>query len=355
MAEIENRLERFRRLALVDGLEAAIIQNPENRAYLSGFEGSAGSVLVTLDAAYLLVDFRYLEQAQEQAAGLKVILHQPEITSTLGVLLAELGVKNLGWEKSFVTLEQRERWESRLEGVVLQPIPDYVSYLRMVKEEEEIGLIRRAAAIADQAFAMVRPAIRPGAVEREVAIELEYAMRRLGADRYAFDTIVASGPRSAMPHARASERVMGEGDLVIVDFGAVYNCYCSDCTRTLVLGEMSEQQREVYQTVRDAQEAALRFIRPGVKASQVDQVARDFIARRGYGKYFGHSLGHGVGRGVHEEPTLSFRDETILEPGMVVTVEPGIYIPDWGGVRIEDLVLVTPSGAEVLTSAGGFA
>lgn len=355
MVEVKSRLERFRRRALVDGLEAAVIQNPENRAYLSGFEGSAGVVLVTLDAAYLLVDFRYLEQAREQAAGLEVIQHQPEITSTLRELLADLGVKNLGWEKNFVTLEQKEKWESKLEGIELHPIPDHVAYLRMVKEEEEIGLIRRAAAIADQAFAAVQPTIRPGTVERDVAIDLEFAMRRLGADRYAFETIIASGPRSAMPHARAAERVMEKGDLVIVDFGAVFRCYCSDCTRTLVLGEMSDRQREIYDIVRGAKEAALRFIRPGVKASQVDQIARDFIARRGYGEYFGHSLGHGVGRGVHEEPTLSLRDETILEAGMVVTVEPGIYIPDWGGVRLEDLVLVTPDGAEVLTNAGGFA
>lgn len=354
MPDVKKRIERYRSHALIKGIDAAVIQSAENRAYLSGFEGSAGTVLITRTEAFLLVDFRYVEQAREQAPSLEVIQHQPEITITLRNLLKDIGVKNLGWEKNFVTLEQEERWSKRLEDITLVPMPDLVSSLRMVKDEEEIILIRRAAEIADQAFEQTREMIRPGQIEKNVAIEIEYAMRRLGADGVSFETIIASGPRSAMPHARASERSMEKGDLAIIDFGAVYRNYCSDCTRTLVLGDITPRQREIYDIVKEAKDAALEMVKPGVKASEIDELARKIISRRGYGQYFGHSLGHGVGRSIHEEPTLSFQDETLLEPGMVVTVEPGIYIPNWGGVRLEDLVLVNQTGVEVLTRAGGF-
>jgi Xaa-Pro aminopeptidase len=241
-----------------------------------------------------------------------------------------------------------------MEEISLIPMPDLVSELRMVKDDEEIECIRQAAAIADQAFEQVSTMIKAGQKEKTVAIEMEYCMRRLGADGVSFETIIASGPRSAMPHARASDREMEEGDLVIVDFGAVYQKYCSDCTRTLVIGEINARQREIYEIVDEAKREALKTIQPGVSAYRVDEVARSIITKRGYGQYFGHSLGHGVGRSIHEEPTLSFRDETLLEPGMVVTVEPGIYIPNWGGVRLEELVLVTGHGGELLTRSKMF-
>ncbi|NPV90403.1 MAG: aminopeptidase P family protein [Firmicutes bacterium] len=354
MPEIKKRIERYRRQALADGIPAAVIQIPDNRGYLSGFEGSAGTVLITQEDAFLLVDFRYVEQAREQAPALEVIQHHPEITITLKKLLKELRISCLGWEKSFVTLEQEDKWRSSLDGVTLVPMPDLVAELRMVKDDREIDCIRKAAAIADQAFEQIRPMIRAGQKEKDAAIEMEYLMRRLGADGVSFETIIASGPRSAMPHARASDREMENGDLVIIDFGAVYQKYCSDCTRTLAIGVMDSKQKEIYQIVQEAQEESMKAIQPGVRASLVDEVARSIITKRGYGQYFGHSLGHGVGRSIHEEPTLSLRDETLLEPGMVVTVEPGIYIPNWGGVRLEELVLVTGSGGEVLTRSSRF-
>lgn len=354
MPEIEKRIERFRRQALIDGIEAVVIQIPDNRGYLSGFEGSAGTVLITQKDAFLLVDFRYVEQAREQAPYLEVIQHHPEITITLKRLLKDLGISCLGWEKSFVTLEQEELWKDSLDEVTLVPMPDLVAELRMVKDEREIEYIRKAAAIADEAFEQIRPMIKAGQNEKAVAIEMEYLMRRLDADGVSFETIIASGPRSAMPHARASEREMEDGDLVIIDFGAIYHKYCSDCTRTLVIGEMNRKQREIYEIVQEAQMESLKMIQPGVRASHVDEVARSIITKRGYGQYFGHSLGHGVGRSIHEEPTLSLRDDTLLEPGMVVTVEPGIYIPNWGGVRLEELVLVTGKGSEVLTKSKRF-
>jgi len=346
----QNRLRLFRERMDVAGTEAVIVLKPENLAYLSGFEGSTGMLLITKNSAQLLVDFRYVEQAEAQTTNFEIVQIGQPLSETLRPLLIELHLETVGFEQDYVTWEQYEIWTAKLGDVVeFLPLPDLTLKLRMIKDPEEIACIKETVAVADAAFLEILPMIGPGIQEREIAVELEYAMRRKGAQGMAFETIVASGPRSSLPHGTATERIFQTGDLVIVDFGAVCKGYCSDCTRTVSIGPATLKQREIYDVVQRAQDAALEIIRPGIQACAADRVAREVISRYGYGKNFGHSLGHGVGRLVHEEPNLAAKDQTVLEPGMVVTIEPGIYLPGWGGVRIEDLVVVTDAGCEVLT------
>ena len=345
-----KRLEQFRAKMDTAGTEAAIILKPENRAYLSGFDGSAGMLLITRNSALLLVDFRYIEQAKHQAPYFQVIQYSQPLSETLRTVFLDLNLETVSFEQDYVTWEQYEIWANKLGDLVeFIPLPDLTQKLRMLKGPEEIELVRQAASIADQAFLEILPLLRAGISERDLAVELEYAMRRRGAQGMAFETIVASGPRASYPHGTATERTLQTGDLVIIDFGAVYQGYCSDCTRTVCIGLPTPKQQEVYNLVQKAQDVALKAISPGITAAEVDAIARQVISEQGYGENFGHSLGHGVGRLVHEEPTLGGKDQTILKAGMVVTVEPGVYLPGWGGVRIEELVLVTDVGCEILT------
>lgn len=352
---IQQRVERYRQLALKEGIEAALILKPENRYYLSGFRGSAGVLVVDREKVFLLVDFRYVEQAREQAPGVEVVCSRQRQERELSEFLLELGYRAVRVEEDYITVKQLRGWQEALgERVELVPSEDPALGMRLLKDALEIEWMQQAAAIADRAFAQLLPHIRPGRREQEIAAELEFAMRTLGAERAAFEIIVASGPRSALPHGVAGEKALVPGELVIIDFGAVYQGYCSDCTRTLVMGEaMTPEQRAVYEIVREAQEAALRLLRPGVHTAEVDKAAREVIQRYGYGDYFGHALGHGVGLEVHEGPVLSWQDGGVLEAGMVVTVEPAIYLPGWGGVRLEEMVLITEAGCEILTRAPG--
>jgi len=345
-----SRLERLRALMSERGVDAMLIHTPENRRYFTGFTGSAGFGLITAQEALLLVDFRYVDQARAEAAGVEVVRAERQFLDTLAEVIPARGLARIGFESDAMSYKQYTEFGRRLAPAELVPV-EAVDRLRWVKDAAEIARIARAAEIADAAFAHVRSLLRPGAVERDVATEMEFFMRRHGAEREAFETIVASGPRSALPHGRAADRVLAPGDLVTLDFGAVSDGYVSDCTRTVVLGEASPRQREVYEVVRAAQQAALRGLRPGMSGREADALARTVIAAAGYGDAFGHSLGHGVGLAVHEGPTLSPREEAVLAPGMVVTVEPGVYLSGWGGVRIEDLVVVTEDGCRTLTRA----
>lgn len=344
------RVDRVRQLLTEQALDGVLIHKAENRTYVTGFTGSEGFVLVTQQAALLLVDFRYVEQAHTEAPAFEVIKAQREFTPSLVEVVRSRELRRLGFERDGVTYQQYQDVARALEPVELVPV-DSVDRLRWVKDRDELARIRQAVAIGDAAFTHIQGFLRPGAVERAVAMELEFFMRRQGADKEAFDSVVASGPRSALPHGRASDRAMQRGDLVTVDFGAIYRGYASDCTRTVVLGEAAPRQREIYLLVLAALQTALGGIRPGMQGKEADALARTVIAEAGYGDAFGHSLGHGVGLAVHEGPRLSSRAEEMLEPGMVVTVEPGIYLPGWGGVRIEDLVVITEHGCEVLTHA----
>lgn len=347
---MNKRLEGLRRALGEHQVDAFMITRPENRAYMSGFTGSAGWLIITADKAFLITDFRYFEQATAQAPDFEVIKQGTLVTDTLREVLERAGVQRLAFEKEYVTYADYERYRERL-GVDLQPVDGAVEKLRLVKDSGEVDAIRQAAAIGDKAFRRILDFLRPGLREDEVALELEFQMRKAGATGLAFDIIVASGPRSSLPHGRASDRVIQEGDFVKMDFGCVFNGYCSDMTRTVVMGEPDEKQREIYDIVLEAQVAAVKAVRPGLTGKELDEVARKIIADHGYGDKFGHGLGHGVGRMVHEGPRVSSLGEDPLQPGNVITIEPGIYLPGWGGVRIEDLVVVTESGAEILTGS----
>ncbi|MCL4516355.1 MAG: aminopeptidase P family protein [Firmicutes bacterium] len=343
-------LEKIRDYLKFSGLDALIITKPQNSRYLSGFAGE-GLLLITSEKALLLTDFRYIQQAGQQAPEYQVVRTGTPPVDTLVIEIVKAGVKKVGFESEHVTVKELSSWREKTAGVSLEPREGVVEKIRMVKGQEEQNTLRRAVEIADQAFKQILKKIIPGVTEREIALELEFIMKRAGAEKLGFDTILASGPRGALPHGVASDRVIAAGDLVTMDFGCFYKGYTSDMTRTVAVGQAADKQKEIYSIVLEAQLAGLGAVRAGMRGSEVDAVARRVIADAGYGEYFGHGLGHGVGLEIHEAPRLAPSDDTLLAPGMVVTVEPGIYIPDWGGVRIEDMVVVTDDGCEVLTGS----
>lgn len=345
---MKSRLERLRRLLAEHEIDAFVCSSPANRFYLSGFTGSAGTVVVGREEAYFLTDFRYVEQAKAQAPDFNLVRYDDALES-LGRVLSELGAKRVAYESEHLTVASFQRIQGKINGVTWKPVEKWVERLRAVKEPGELEAIQTAVDLADRAFEYIIGRLK-GRTEREVALDLEFFMRKEGAAKLAFDTIIASGPNGAMPHARPSDRVIQEGDLVTLDFGCVVGGYCSDMTRTVAVGKSDGRQREIYRLVLEAQTMGVAAVRPGRLGKEVDEEARRVIADAGYGEQFGHGLGHGVGIDVHESPpVLSKRGEDPLEVGMVTSVEPGIYIPGWGGVRIEDLVVVTDDGCRVLT------
>lgn len=347
---MQRRLETLRVFIAEHELDGLLVSKPQNRRYFSGFSGSAGVLLITANTAQLLTDFRYLAQAAAEAPGFAIIRHGNSIYETIGRIAADLRLKKLGFETDFVSFETYELLNKALTAAELYPVK--LDSLRARKDQSELALIRKAVAIADTAYSHVLTIIRVGMSEREVAFELETRMRKLGSEKPAFATIVASGERGALPHGLASDKLLAAGDFVTMDFGSVYQGYHSDITRTLVMGEASLKQRQIYQTVLTAQLAGVKAVKAGRLCREVDAVARDIIAAAGYGEFFGHGLGHGVGLMIHEEPRLSPTNASgRLAADMVVTVEPGIYIPEWGGVRIEDTVAVTADSCDVLTAS----
>ncbi len=345
-----SRVDRLRGLLVQHQLDGVLVHKPENRTYLTGFTGSAGVALVTARDALLLVDFRYTEQAAAEAPGWEVVKVSRQATEAIVEVARGRELRRIGFESDGLTYKQHGELAKALQPSELVPV-DGLDRLRWVKEPEELARIREAVAIADAGFAHIQTRLQPGVRERDVALELEFFMRRHGADKEAFETIVASGVRSSLPHGRASDKVVGYGEFVTLDFGAVVRGYHSDCTRTVVLKEASSRHRELYELVLTAQQRALAGLRPGLSTRDADALARQVIADAGYGDQFGHGLGHGVGLAIHEGPALSPREDATLEAGMVVTVEPGVYLPGWGGVRIEDLAVITLGGYEILTRA----
>lgn len=345
-----QRVTRLRQLLEKHELDSLLVTSAVNRRYITGFTGSSGYVVITPDDAILFTDFRYREQAPQQAVGFEVIEHEADAVATIATTLQQRGIKQIGFEQHDLSYASYRNYEAKL-GIPLKPAEQLVEQLRMVKDEQEIALIQEAATLVDRTYEHMLGYIKPGMTEREVSLELEFFMRKHGADATSFETIVASGHRSSLPHGAASDKVLAAGDFVTMDFGAYMNGYCSDITRTIVLGPVTERHREIYEIVLEAQMLALDMIQPGMTGAEADQVARDVIAKQGYGEYFGHSLGHGLGMEVHEEPRLSRTSKIVLEPGMIVTIEPGIYIPGFGGVRIEDDVLVTTAGLQRLTTS----
>lgn len=348
---MEQRLNRLRNRLREHGLEALLVLRPENRYYLSGFTGSNGYLLVKPDETVLLTDGRYTTQAAEQAPHCRAVI-ATALAAALREELQRSGIKQLGFEKDFVTYEQYQIFHELFAGIELQPTSGHVEALRLIKDEGELAILRQAANIADAAFAHILNYLKPGISELDVSLELETFMRKQGAKSSSFEIIVASGARSALPHGKASDKVLEHGDFVKLDFGAYYQGYCSDITRTVVLGEATDRHREIYDLVLKAQTHAVANIKAGITGVEADKLARDIIATGGYGEQFSHTLGHGLGLAVHEAPSLSHnRGDQVLQPGMVVTVEPGIYLPGFGGVRIEDDIVITADGNEVLTKS----
>ena len=347
-----------------DALDALVVTNPSNIRYLTNHVGTAGTAVVTREVVHLLVDFRYQEAVSSLQASpaacptLQTRSVPASYDEALADLLTELGITSVGIEGGHLTVARHE-WltktlASRAPSASLRSTQRLVERLRLIKDPFEIQVIRDAAArleaVVDQSF----PALRAGAVERDVADAIERALRKAGYERPAFDTIVASGPNSALPHHRAASRKLAPGDLVVLDFGGVLDGYCCDLTRMASVGTPSPEARRLYDAVRDAHRAAIAAVKPGRPASEVDAAARDVLQAHGLGDAFGHGTGHGLGLDVHEEPRVGRRrtdaPDPILEPGMVFTIEPGAYLAGFGGVRIEDDVLVTDTACEVLTS-----
>lgn len=344
-----DRCQKVQKQINEQGFQGLLVTNGENRYYLSGFRGSAGYLLITTGEVFLLTDFRYLQQGKQEAPNCKIVDQGKDPLGKLYHLLHEQKIKDLAFEKQHISHGQFLRFQEKLIGIELIGTENLVEQLREIKDYKEISFIKNAALIADQAFAQLIEVIKPGMKELEAAAHLEFFMRSLGSEGPAFDTIIASGHRSALPHGIASSKAIEIGDMVVIDFGATYQGYRSDMTRTLIMGKASSKQREIYGTVLKAQLAALNSLKAGQSCHDIDKTAREIIAAEGYGDAFGHSLGHGVGLDVHENPRLAQGNHLSLQDRMVVTVEPGIYLENEGGVRIEDMVVITGDGHLNLT------
>lgn len=340
------KFEKVKQLLEDKKLDAVVILSPYNRRYLSLFTGSSGALVLTKDRRFLVTDFRYTVQAGEQAVDFEVVKQQGALLDSIAELTNELDIKTIGFEGDLITYQQYAALCSTME---LVDISGEIEKIRMIKEPFELELIQKAADIADLAYDHILKFIRPGMSEMEVNNELEMFMRKNGASGSSFDTIVASGHRGALPHGVASEKIINKGEMVTLDYGAIYQGYISDITRTFAVGEPVEEMKRIYDIVLKAQVTALETVKSGMTGAQADAIARDIIVDAGYGDNFGHSLGHGIGLEVHEGPGLSMKSDITLEKNMCVTLEPGIYVDGLGGVRIEDDVLVTEAGLKRFT------
>lgn len=346
---MEKKIER-----LLDTLQmdAMLVTDPYNMRYLSGFRGGEGVLYLSGTQKVLITDSRYTQAAEEETDFcVKEENRVHKRTKLLKKCMEQDGAEILGYEDRSMLCAEFAHLKDAFSTVTWKPLEDSLENLRQIKTPEELQALRKAESIGDAAFAVILNELKPGMTELEVAARLEYEMKSRGAQGTSFDTIVASGLHSSMPHAIPDEKKLATGDFITMDFGCIYKGYCSDMTRTVVLGKANEKQKEIYQLVLRAQEAALHGICAGACCCDVDQIARDIIKQAGYGEYFGHGLGHSVGLFIHERPALSPADQTVLQPNMIETVEPGIYIPGFGGVRIEDLVVVTENGYENLTKS----
>jgi len=352
-SQFDARQKRLRSRLEAKKLSALVVSNPANLFYLTNFRGSSGILTFGLRTPVLWVDPRYTLQARETACGVEVREEKGRLLARVSQWLANRSKGRrgyrVGYEDSHLTCAALR--DLRQTGLRLRPSSGMIEEMRSVKDPDEIECIRRAGHLTARAFDEVRSMIRPGIRECEVAAEIEYRMRRGGAEGPAFETIVASGPRAALPHARASAKPLEQHEFVILDLGAILAGYAADMTRTIYLGEPSRRVRSLYGAVRESQERAVGMLRPGVEAQQVDAAARRTLARARLGRYFTHSTGHGVGIEIHEAPRLSRGQQTLLQAGSVVTAEPGIYLEGFGGVRIEDTVLVSDPTPEILTPA----
>ncbi len=349
MAMVSTRVEKiFKR---DESIEAVFVSKKENVRYLSNFKGDESYLFITREGAkYLLTDFRYTEQAKKEVTEFEVIDYKGKLYDAIKDLMVSHNISKLFVEGyhlpfSFVS-EMKEKLEDRIYALSIS-----LDELRSVKDHEEIEKIKKAVEIADRAFEHILKFIKPGISENDVVAELNYFILKNGAKGFSFEPIVASGKRSSLPHGVATDKKIEAGDTVLIDFGCNFDGYMSDMTRTVFVGKVENQMVKIYHIVKEAQQKAEEFIKEGLKANEIDKIARGYIGSFGYMEKFGHSLGHGVGLEIHELPRLSPKSEMVLEENMVVTIEPGIYIEDFGGVRIEDIVVVKSDGCEILTKS----
>ena len=352
---VTNRLSQLREKLIQQEIDAIFVSQSDNRRYLSGFDGSAGYLLITGKDAIIATDFRYIEQVKQQSPDYRVFQISGDMANWFPELVADLRGRKLGFELQHMSLAMYRQVGDIIKRVAppprLVPLEGLVESLRAIKEAEEIEAIAQAADISDGAFRHVEENMKAGMSEIEIAWEVERFMREHGSQAVPFDVIVASGPNAALPHARPSERAIQEGEPVLMDIGARVHGYASDLTRTICLGEPDNDFRKVYDIVLGAQLAALELIKEGMTGEQADNLARTIIAETGYAEAFGHALGHGIGLVAHESPRLGPGSNEKLASGMVFTIEPGIYLPGWGGVRIEDLVVLENGNLRVLSKA----
>jgi Xaa-Pro aminopeptidase len=353
--KISNRIQKLRQGLSEKEIDGVLISQPENRRYLSGFDGSAGFLMVTPQDAILATDFRYTAQARSQAPDYKLFTITNEIGDWFPRLVAELDMKRLGFEAEHIAFARHRQLSDILNKgksqLKLVPVDGLVESLRAIKEAEEIELITKAAEIADAAMEYIQDKLRPGTTEKETAWEIERFMRENGSEPIPFDVIVGSGPNSALPHAQPSARAIREAEPIVIDIGARVGGYGSDLSRTICLGNPDDAFKKIYDTVLSAQAAAMAIIKEEMTGGEADQLARTVIEQVGYGEAFGHGLGHGVGLAPHELPRLSPNSAEKLVDGMVFTIEPGIYLEEWGGVRIEDLVIMEKGKVREISKA----
>jgi len=350
-----TRLQKLQTSAAKERFDALLVSQPENRRYLSGFTGSSGWLLVSQQKAILATDFRYVEQAKGESPDFEIVQTKGELHDWLPGLISDSGWNRLGFEANCISYDSHHKLTEAIEtkhvDLELIPTTGLVEELRAIKEPGELDSITRAVALADAALEQAQSIIRPGITEKGAAWEIEKLLRQEGSEGIAFEIIVASGPNSALPHARPTERTIQSGEPVLIDMGARFNGYCSDLSRTLFFGQADNTLRRIYDIVLRAQTAAIEGVEAGMDAAQADRLARSIIEQAGYGDAFGHGLGHGVGLAVHESPRLGFSSSDSLLDGMVFTIEPGIYLVGQGGIRIEDMAVLENGKARVLTGA----
>lgn len=345
-----NRINKIRKVMQKKNMEAFIVNNNSNCFYLSGFTGSSCMLLFTPDNNYFITDFRYRDQAKSEIEGYKIIEINNKKLEKIYELLKKENIKKLSFEACEVTFAEYEKYKDKFNTIELIPVKNVIQDLRIIKEENEIEKIKEAVKIADKAFLHIINYIKPGVRERDLALELEFFMKKKGGKKNPFPFIVASGVRSALPHGVAGNKKINKGELLTIDFGTVYENYCSDMTRTIVVGKPTKKQKKIYNLVLKAHMEVINRIRAGMSCKEADALARNIIDNAGYKENFKHGLGHGLGIEVHEQPKVSYKQENILKENMVITDEPGIYISQWGGVRIEDDIVVKKEGCQVLNN-----
>lgn len=346
---ISKRIDKIISQFDEEGIDALLVTNPANVRYLSGFRGSQASLYLVRGKRFLITDFRYALQAKKEAKGFKIKLVNGSFFELIGELVKVLKTGRLGFEYKYLTYGEHDQIKRQLAGIDFMPTFGLVEKFRQVKDPYEIGLIKDSIAILKNAVSYFKSILKPGLTESDLAVEMEHFIKATSGERSSFEVIVASASNSAFPHAKPTRRKVKSNDMVLLDLGINYNGYNSDLTRIFFLGKITPKAKKIYNIVKEAQRRCLKSIQPGIKISKIDWIARDFINKKGFGNYFGHALGHGIGLEVHEEPPISHKNHAILKPGMVFTIEPAIYLPNWGGIRLEDMVLVTPKGCEILT------